>query len=107
MLNLNKYIKQTHLTTHSCKRFWEYIDEHKYAKHKDWTTRKIKRLVAKHFAYQIVKGLPVDSTDAIHLPIKYGMYAALILKDNGYLVVTFHKNEKNININDIRKNLLS
>lgn len=101
--NILRYLKLVKVTTHACKRFWDYTDEMEEVGKKNWTVRRIRRLVAKRLADELRKGLFVDKTGAIHVPIDYGLYAAIILPPNGYLVVTFHKNEKNIDIEKLRE----
>ena len=102
MLNLNKYIKQTHLTTHSCKRFWEYAEEKEEVPNKDWTVRKIRKLVAKAIKKEIRSGLVIDCSGCFHVPIGWGLYAAVSLSKNGYLAITIHKNQYEIDIEYLR-----
>src|SRR6056297_3041949 len=101
--NALRYTKLVKVTTHACKRFWDYTDEIPGVGQKDWTVRKIRRLVARRLANELRKGLFVDKTGAVHVPIDFGLYAAVIFPPNGYLVVTFHKNERNIDIKKLRE----
>lgn len=99
----SRYYKLLNLSNHACKRFWAYTEDMKGVGNKDWSVKKIKSLVARKLAKEIRRGLFVDKTGAIHIPIDYGLYAAIIMVNGGYLVVTFHKNLKNIDIEDLRK----
>ena len=103
MWNLPKYIKQTHLTTHSCKRFWKYAEEKEEVPNKDWTIRKIRKLIAKAIRNEIRSGLIIDRTGCFHVPIGWGLYAAVTLSANGYLAITIHKNEYKIDIKKLRE----
>lgn len=100
--NLFYYYTKFNMTTHACHRFWNYIKEVEEVK-KTWKAKEIKQLVTKKFANQIKRGLPVDKTGAMHLPIGYGLHAVVICDSGGYKIITFHKNEKNLNIEDFRK----
>ena len=107
-LRYNKYIKITKLTVHACKRFWEYTKDTKLG-NIDWTIRKIRKLVSKEIANDIRKGLLIDRTGAFHIPLKLGLglYAAVLLVGEGFLVVTVHKNDKHINIDKLREEKLA
>jgi hypothetical protein len=107
-LRYTKYIRITKLTIHACKRFWEYTTDTELGK-KDWTIRRIRKLVSKAIAEDIRKGLVVDSTGAFHVPLRLGLglYAAVLLVGEGFLVVTVHKNERNIDIDKLREQKLA
>ena len=93
-----RYIKMTKMSTHACRRFWEYAQEIPEIANKNWTVRKLRKLVAQKIQKEIKSGLVVDSTGAFHIPIGWGLYAAITLPANGYLVVTVHKNERDIDL---------
>lgn len=102
-LNPLRYLKYVKLTTHACKRFWEYTEEIEEVRYKNYSVNKIRKLVARRLGEEIRRGLLVDNTGAIHIPIKYGLYAAILLPKDVYLVVTFHKNKKGIDIEKLRE----
>jgi len=99
-----RYLNRVKITNHACKRFWEYTKDIDGVGNKNWNIRRIKKLVAKKLTKEIRKGLFIDKTGAAHIPIDFGLYAAIIFPSDGYLVVTFHKNERNLDINKFRKN---
>lgn len=101
-----RYLKHVKLSKHACKRFWDYTDDIQKVGKENWTVRRIKLLVAKRLAIEFRKGLFIDGTGAIHVPIAFGLYAAIVFTPKGYLVVTFHKNEKDIDIDDLREQYL-
>lgn len=102
-INDMRYVTSTHLTTHACKRFWQYVKENPEIPNKDWTVKKIRQLVGRSIAKQIRTGLIVDRTNACHIPLKWGLYSATLIKHNGYKVVTIHQNNYNINLKKIIK----
>jgi len=103
MWSLPKYISHTKMTTHACKRFWEYAEEMEEVPNKDWTVRKIRKLVAKAIRNEIRSGLVIDRSGCFHVPIGWGLYAAVALSKNGYLAITIHKNEYKIDIEYLRR----
>lgn len=106
--NYTRYIIKTKMTIHSCKRFWEYTKDTEIGK-KDWTIRRIRKVVAKAISENIRKGLVIDKTGAFHIPLKLGLglYAAVLLVDNGFLTVTIHRNDKHIDIDKLREQRLA
>lgn len=98
-----RYIKMTKMTTHACRRFWEYSQEIPEIANKNWTVKRLRKLIAQKICKEIKKGLVVDKTGAFHIPIGWGLYAAITLLPNGYLVVTVHKNERNIDLDKLRE----
>lgn len=107
-LGYQKYIKITKMTIHSCKRFWEYTKDTELG-NIDWTIKKIRKIVAKAIAEDIRKGLVVDKTGAFHVPLRLGLglFAAVLLVGEGFLVVTVHKNDKHIDIEKLRQQRLA
>ena len=107
-LGYNKYIKITKMTIHSCKRFWEYTKDTKLGA-TDWTITKIRKIIAKAIAEDIRKGLLIDKTGAFHVSLRLGLglFAAVVLVGEGFLVVTIHKNEKHIDIEELRRKRLA
>jgi len=100
-INPMRYVTSTHLTTHACKRFWQYAREKPEIPNKNWTIKKIRQLVGRSIAKQIKLGLVIDKTGATHIPIGWGLYSATLIKPNGYKVVTIHKNNYNIDTKEI------
>jgi len=96
------------MTLHACKRFWEYTKDMGF-KESDWTIRKLRKVVSKAIAEDIRKGLIIDRTGAFHVPLRLGLglYAAVLLVGEGFLVVTIHKNEKHIDIDKLRQEKLA
>lgn len=107
-LGYNKYIKLTKMTLHACKRFWEYTEGTELG-NIDWKIKKIRKIIAKAIAEDIRKGLVVDKTGAFHVPLRLGLglFAAVLLVGEGYLVVTIHRNEKHIDIDSLRRQRLA
>ena len=97
-----RYIKMTKMTTHACKRFWDYSEEIPEIAKKNWTVSRLRKLIGKRIADEIKKGLVVDRTGAFHIPIGWGLHSAITFCPKGYLVLTVHKNKKNIDINKLR-----
>lgn len=98
-----RYIKMTKMTTHACKRFWEYSEEIPEIADRNWTVKRLRKLVAKKICKEIKRGLVVDRTGAFHIPIGWGLFAAVALVEKGYLVITVHKNKRGIDINKLRE----
>lgn len=102
------YLTKTKMTTHSCKRFWEYVEDTTIGK-QNWTITMIRKVIAKSLVSDIRKGLLIDKTGAFHIPLNLGLglYAAVVVVDEGFLAVTIHKNEKNIDIDKLREEKLA
>lgn len=98
-------IKNVKVTNHACERFWEYRREMEDTS--SWPVREIRKLIAQKLREQQRLGLPIDKTGATHIPIGDGLHAVLILDKRGifcgFVVVTIHKNEREIDINELRR----
>ena len=107
-LGIVRYIKITKMTLHACKRFWEYTQDTELGK-LNWTIKKIRKIVAKSIADEIRRGLVVDKTGAFHVPLRIGLglFAAVLLVEEGLLVVTIHHNDKHIDIEKLRQQRLA
>lgn len=93
-----RIVGKVKLTTHAANRFYEYWEEERKI-----TMREIKRIVARAINREMKLGIFIDRTGAMHIKIKPDLYAAVCFCDDGYLVITFHRNEKNIDINKMRE----